>query len=523
MKRLIPILLALSLLFSLTACGGGKAEASPEAAEKPSELHLVQTNVTTNLDVLMNTSDDASLVVSGSVFEQLLTMNGDYVPTAELCTGWDVNEDSTEYVYHLREGVKFHNGETMTADDVVASMNRWVDNVDTARDFTGGAHFEKVDDLTVKISMETPCPYLNNLIAGYANRAIIVPASVIANIDESGIMTEYIGTGPYKLGEIKEDQYIRLEKFADYAPYGTDGDFSGWVGYKHAYIDTVIFDLVSDENTTIAGLQTGLYHGASNIGYDSFELFDTDDNFYTVTADAQMPMMIFNKAEGLAADAAFRRGIAAAISCDEVLFAAYGSKDFYELCSSYMFPSQAAWYTEAGSEYYNQGNGEKAVELLKEAGYDFTTPFKILVASDSPDFYNMAVVIKGQLDKAGIPCELLTYDWSTFVEIRNNEPENYNAFITAFSPKTVPSMNLYLSSGWAGWCTDEHIQTELARINVATSAEEGSAIWRDLQQYMWEDNMPVVNFGIQKIFMIASAQVKGMELFERMVYVNASF
>ena len=145
------------------------------------------------------------------------------------------------------------------------------------------------------------------------------------------------------------------------------------------------------------------------------------------------------------------------------------------------------------------------------------------MASDSADFYNMAVVIKSQLDAAGIPCEILTYDWSTFVQIRNNEPENYNAFITSFSPKTVPSMNLYLSSGWAGWCTDEHIQTELQRINASINMEEGVAIWRDLQEYMWSDYMPVVNLGIQNVFMISSAEVQDLGYFERITYVNAHF
>ena len=126
-------------------------------------------------------------------------------------------------------------------------------------------------------------------------------------------------------------------------------------------------------------------------------------------------------------------------------------------------------------------------------------------------------------DAAGIPCEILTYDWSTFVQIRNNEPENYNAFITSFSPKTVPSMNLYLSSGWAGWCTDEHIQTELQRINASINMEEGVAIWRDLQEYMWSDYMPVVNLGIQNVFMISSAEVQDLGYFERITYVNAHF
>ncbi len=524
MKKFFAILLALTMVFALCACGGSGEEAeSPSAAEPVAqELHIIPANVTTNLDIVTNTSDEAALAVSGSVFEQLVSADADYTPVPELCTGWDVNEDATEYVYHLREGVKFHNGETMTADDVVASMNRWIDNVETASQYTGGAHFEKVDESTVKISMDISCAYLNNLMASYANHPIIVPKSSIDAIDETGLLTEFIGTGPYKIGEIKADQYIRLEKNPDYTPYGTPGEFSGWAGYKSAPTQTIIFDLVGDESTVISGLQTGLFHATAGIGYDSYDLFANDENYDVTMSSAEMPMLIFNKKEGLAADAAFRRGINAALNCDEILYGAYGSRDFYTLNSSYMFPSQGLWFTDAGSEYYNQGDGAKAKEILTEAGYDFTTPFKLLVASDSPDFYNMAVVIKSQLEAAGIPCELMTYDWSTFVEIRNNEPDKYNAFITSFSTKTVPSMNLYLSTGWAGWCTDERIQNDLSAINLSTSSEEGAKIWKDLQQYMWEDNMPVVNFGIQKTFMINTSNVDGLGYMERIVYVNAA-
>lgn len=547
MKRLTATLLALIMLLSLAACGGSGSqtqtaqsapasagEESPAAAQgedggaessdgASGELHIVPPELTTNLDIMNNTSDCASLMVSGSVFEQLVSVDADYQPVPELCSSWDVNEDSTEYTYHLRQGVQFHNGETMTAEDVVASMNRWIDGVEAVSGFVGGSHFEKVDDATVKITMPTPFAYLNNLIGAYANRPIIVPASVIANIDDTGILTEFVGTGPYLVSEIKEDQYVKLERFDGYQPYGTDGDFSGWAGYKHAYIPTVVFDFLGDDNAIISGLQTGQVHVTSGIGYDSYDLFASDDSFNVTVTAAQMPMLIYNKAEGLASDAAFRRGINAALNMDEILFGAYGSTDFYSLNSSYMFPSQEIWYTDAGSECYNQADPEAAKAFLDEAGYDYTEPFKILVASDSPDFYNMAVVVKGQLEAAGIPCELLTYDWSTFVEIRNNEPDQYNAFITSFAAKTVPSMNLYLSTSWAGWCTDERVQSDLAAINASSSAEEGAAIWKELQAYMWTDYMPVSNFGIQNDLMISSASVQGLSYLERICYVNAQF
>ena len=143
------------------------------------------------------------------------------------------------------------------------------------------------------------------------------------------------------------------------------------------------------------------------------------------------------------------------------------------------------------------------------------------VSNDSADFMSMATVMKEQLEAIDVPVEILVYDWSTFVNVRNNEPENYDAFITAFGPKVLPSMNLFLSSTWAGWVDDERILGDLIKINTSPTIEEGVAIWQDLQEYMWEESMPVVKIGTEKTFVVAPAGTEDLELFEHLVYVNA--
>ena len=102
-----------------------------------------------------------------------------------------------------------------------------------------------MDDYTVKITMDHSCAWLNQLIAGFGQRPTIMPKSVLdAANPETGFVEEYIGTGPYMVDEIVEDQYIRLVKNPDYQPYGTPGDYSGYAGYKEANIETIYFDFV---------------------------------------------------------------------------------------------------------------------------------------------------------------------------------------------------------------------------------------------------------------------------------------
>lgn len=133
---------------------------------------------------------------TGNIYEALVTLDAEFNVKPELCESYEVNNDGREYLYHLRTGIKFHNGEEMTADDVVASMNRWIEHYGNAQNTVGESRFEKVDDSTVKIVFDGPIAFFNELIATQSQGSVIMPKSVIENVDAStGEVQEYIGTG----------------------------------------------------------------------------------------------------------------------------------------------------------------------------------------------------------------------------------------------------------------------------------------------------------------------------------------
>ena len=514
MKRALSLTLALTLCLTLMIGFGGSAHAEEGV------LNIALDGQPEHLDVAMTTMDIASEVVYGSVYEKLVAFSIDNQLIPELAESWELSDENRVYTYHLRRGVLFHNGEEMKAADVVASMNRWIDAANNASSLVGGAHFTAVDDYTVEIRMENGTLYLNEMIAGLGQQAVIMPASVIASVGEGELVKDVIGTGPYAFDSWKADQYIRLKAFDGYQPYGEPGSYSGWGGYKTAWYDEVNFYFPGDNATVVSGIQTGEFDLADRLNGDDYDTFVGDEDFTIFSAEAEMPMLIFNKSQGVASDALVRRAVQAVVNCDDLLFASYGNPDLYKAYSSYMFEG-SNWYTEAGSACYNQNDPETARALFDEAGWSDSDVFRILVRTDVSDFYAQAQVIQEELRGIGVNCELVAYDASSYSDVRNNHPESWDAFITSFGPKVLPNMNLFLSASWAGWCTDEHIQSELAAIASGTDLDSAHAAWEALQAYMYEESVPVVKFGSTQLSGVSTSAVTGAFIKERLVWIDA--
>ena len=520
MKKTIALVLACLMCIALFAGCSSNGKDSGGDAAGAKVLTIAIDGEPNSLDCVMDTDDKVSEVVYGSVFEKLVAFTAENEVIPELAEKIDMNEDHTVYTYKLREGVKFHNGEEMTADDVVASMNRWIDNADNAQSLVGDARFEKVDDYTVQITLEKGTLYLNEMIAGLGQQAAIMPASVIESLDEGGLIEDYIGTGPYMYSEWLPDQYIKLVANPDYAPYGTEGDYSGWGGYKTAYYDEVYFYFPGDPATMVDGLRTGEYDMINSVGADQYSVFDGDADYSMFAAETEEQMLIFNKEQGVSSNALVRQAVQAVVNSEDLLYAAKGNKELYNTYSSYMFKESANWYTDAGSEFYNQNDPDRAKELFEEAGWKEDDTFRILVDSDANDYYAEAQVIQEELRGIGINCEVLAYDSDTYRDIRNNKPGEWDAFITGFGPKVLPNMNLFLSATWAGKCTDERIQSDLAAIAAESELADAQQIWYDLQAYMYGEYVPVVLFGTTQRVGVCTSDLTGALMKERMVWVN---
>ncbi len=149
-KGIALLLICMLALASLTGCGGGGDD-----TEARTDLNWALSAEPNSLDP-MAIAMMSTFTVTYAIYDNLVEANenGEYVES--LAESYEISDDEMEYTFKLRQGVKFHNGTEMTADDVVYSINRTIEK-GWAADMTAAIDkVEKVDDYTVKLSLKEP-------------------------------------------------------------------------------------------------------------------------------------------------------------------------------------------------------------------------------------------------------------------------------------------------------------------------------------------------------------------------------
>ena len=535
-NKILALLLTLTMALSLVACGGGNSQnagssnagtstttpTTPPAsstntpsAQAPTQSYQSELNIAINANPPSLDAHAANSNIVGGIgshiYEPLFAMNGDNIPTEVLAESYEVSEDGTVYTIKLRQGVKFHNGQEMTADDVVASMTNWLAKSTKATPIAGTT-FAKVDDYT--ISMTLPQAYAGalDILAGNVQFAAIYPKSSLDAAGESGI-TEYIGTGPYKLAEWKQDQYIHLTKYEEYQQ--PVGESSGFTGEKTAATPDIYFRVVTDETTRIAGVQTGEYDISEGISLEQYETLASDSSVTLYTKTGGTLNLFFNTTKGIMAKEAMRDAIMACLNCDDIMMASYINPNLYSLNQGWMNPASATWGSE-NSEHYSQNNIEKAKSLLTEAGYN-NEEIILVTTPDYPAMYNATLVVHSQLVAAGINAKVEQYDFATFMEHRAN-PDQFSLFITSNSYNILPVTLSVLNGSWAGLEAPE-VAEGLAAIKGAASTDEAAAKWQDLETFLYDFGAASV-LGHYSDVAATAAGVEGFDFFNFPIYWN---
>lgn len=521
-KILLTLLICITTIF-FVACGTKQQQEPKAPAEKPdteTKLTVAYSVNPPNLDPHMSTAM-ATAEISRNIFEQLVTIDSKFQVQPMLAESYEVSQDLKNLTFHLRKGIKFHNGKEMKAEDVVASVTKWAKTSAVGKaEFTNAA-FETPDDYTVIIKLQNPSSFAIMVLASPMQFCGIMPKEIAESAGSSGV-TEYIGTGPFKLKDWEDDQYVTLIKYDEYQALTAPAD--GLAGKKEALVDILDIKIVKDVSTRVSGVQTGLYDIAIAITRDTAEQLKSDSNLKLATSEYGFPYLVFNRDEevykGFFTNIKARQAVAAALNMKDLMLPFCMNETYYSLSPS-LVPESHAWYNEAGSEIYNQNNPEKAKQLLSEAGYN-GQELVFLVSRAYDNQYMPSLVIKDRLESIGVKVKLVEYDWTTYLEKRR-DLSSWDMAMTSYPWDPNPAAYAFLDSknSMNGKISTPDIDALREKIRLTGNSEEQKRYFAELQAAFW-DYLPGVKIGDYRNVHIVRSKTDGFIYFLGPVLWNVS-
>lgn len=457
------------------------------------------------LDVHQTTAS-LTAEIGYTMFETLFAYDSNFEPIPMLAEDYNVSDDGTVHTFTLRQGVSFHNGDEMTAEDAVASIERW-----GAISGVGGNIMDVTDEINIiddyQFEWITSSPYGTILVALSSNTqsCVIYPASVIEEAGEDPL-TEFIGTGPYRFVEHQADVHILVERFEDYA--AVEGGPDGYAGTKHAYVDEIEFVPVPDESSRVSGMQAGDFHLVMELSNDQYETLVDDDNLRVeILPPSNWDVYFLNWESPLMSNLQIRQAFQACLDHEPIMQASRGGGDFTELDPSLML-EPTPWHSTAGEEFYNMADPDRAAELLEEAGYD-GTPVRFIATEEYSYMYYAAVTAVQQMEDAGFEVDLQIYDWSTILEMRA-DPEAWDIFVTGHGFVPDPSQITYIGqmNVYPGWWSDEEALDLAEQLLQEPDFDTRFEIWEQIQVRAYE-TVPAVKTGDSSVIAVWNNQVGG--------------
>lgn len=391
-KKFLALVLLMTLLGTvLSGCGDGSAAETQKSRADTNELVV---GIAQDLDDSLDphkTVKAGTREVMFNVFEGLMkpTPDGDLTPA--IAERYEVSEDRMTYTFHLREGVQFHNGETVTAEDVVYSIQRCAAATETGivqvEAFSVIQAIETPDDKTVAITISEA----SNEFISYMTTAILP-----ADYDKQD--TDPVGTGPFKFVSRTAQDSVVLEKFDGY--WGTP-----------AQLDKVTLKIMENADSLMMSLQSGAIDLCAHLTSTQVAQLEKDFNVAEGTMNLVQAMYL-NNAVAPFDDVRVRQALCYAVDKQEIIdlaFDGYGSP-----IGSSMYPAFGKYFDDSLTNYYTR-DVEKAKALLAEAGYPDGFDMTITVPSNYKPHMDTAEVLVKQLAQIGVNAAIEPIEWESWV------------------------------------------------------------------------------------------------------------
>lgn len=400
-KKLLALFLALVMVGAvLPGCGDGSKDPGGQGNNgktgEPVKGGEITVGIAQDLD---DSLDPHQTVAAGTrevlfnIFEGLVKPNSDGEMIPAVAEKYTLSEDGTTYTFTLREGVKFHNGQTVTAEDVVYSINRCAavpegQEKPLVAAFSAVKSVEALDEKTVAVTIaQRDLEFISYMTAA------IIPA------DYENQDTAPVGTGPFKFVSRTPQQDFVMERFEDY--WGAP-----------AWLDKVTYKICENADALVMNLNGGSIDLCAHL--TSAQVSQLNQNFQVLEGTMNLVQAIYLNNQAKPFDNQLvRQALCYAIDRQGIMDmvadghgTAVGSS-IYPAFTKYFLPELVDKYPH---------DVAKAKELLAQAGYPDGFDMTISVPNNYQPHMDTAEVVAEQLREAGINVTIQPVEWSTWLD-----------------------------------------------------------------------------------------------------------
>lgn len=437
-----------------------------------------------NLDPTAGAAAAVDEVVYANVFEGLTRIGPDGSVRPALAARWDVEDGAKTYVFHLHEGVTFHDGSAMDAADVKFSLDRAraEDSANAQKAlFAGIETVEVVDPLTVRVTLKAPDGNFPFNMA-WGDAVIVAPESV------ADAATKPVGTGPFRFVEWVQGDHVTLERNEAY-----------WG--EPVALSRATFRFIADPTAAFAAVMAG--------DVDAFPNYPAPETLAQLAADPRFRVIVgstegetilaMNNRQPPLDNVKVREAIAHAINRQEIIDGAmfgYGTP-----IGTHFAPHNPDYIDLTALSAYDP---EKSKALLAEAG---VSDLKLRLALPPPTYARRGgEIIAAQLAAVGIRTEITNVEWAQWLE---QVFKGHDFDLTIVSHTEPMDINIYARPDYYfGYGKTEFVAL-IEKLNVTTDAAERSALLKTAQEMIAKDYVNAYLFQLAKTG-VANARIEGL-------------
>lgn len=396
------------------------------------------------------------------VFDTLLATDGQNKIQPQMAEKWAVSDDGKTYTFTLRQGLKWHDGPPVKAEDCIPSIKRWAEQDKMGQILLSLiADMKVVDDRTFQVILKEPTDLVLRALSKPSGTPAFMMPKRIAETPSSQAIKEQIGSGPFKwvADEFKPGLRAVYEKNKDYVPRSEPASFTA--GGKVVNVERVVWVGMPDHMTAVNALLNGEIDYIEQVPYDLLPMVEGKKELKVEIIDkvGYQTMYRMNHMHPPFDNKLVRQAAMHAVGQEDVMKALVGNPKYYKTCAA-LFGCGMPFESDTGKDMIVPSNIDKAKALLKQAGYD-GTPVLIMHPTDVAGLAAQPVVIAQALRKAGFTVNLQAMDWQTVVTRRAvMEPPakgGWNMFSTNWSlldiqdPLRAPPVATNGKQAWFGW------------------------------------------------------------------------